>query len=130
MAKEFFYALDSHNLYKVNTSSDEVEWTASLEADVFSKIAVTPDGKSVFVNNHDQNKVFQVDASSGDLEAAIDVNRPLGLAASADNNSLWVSGESNEGGTREKPEKACRGALPAQPGRCKRVTSRGEGRRR
>ncbi len=96
MAKEFFYALDSHNLYKVNTSSDEVEWTASLEADVFSNIAATPDGKSVFVNNHAQNKVFQVDASSGDLEAAIDVNKPLSLVASADNNSLWVSGESNE----------------------------------
>lgn len=93
MAKEFFYALDSHNLYKVNTSSDAVEWTASIESEIFSRIAPTPDGKSVFVNVHGQSKVFQIDAESGDLEAAIDVNRPLGLVVSPDNKSLWVSRE-------------------------------------
>ncbi len=91
----FIYATSGPALYKIDPSNDQVVWNAEIGADQRT-LAVTPDGKNIYITMHEQSKVLKVDASSGEIVSEIGINLPLSVVITPDGKFAWIAGESKE----------------------------------
>ncbi len=92
----FVYATSGPTLYKIDPSNDQMVWDTTIGDDSQRTMAVTPDGKYIYVAMHDQCKVIKVDTANGEMVSAIDINLPLSIAITSDGKYGWGGGESKE----------------------------------